>query len=204
MSGPLVGICLALLIDESGSIPPEVGRQVFDAHAAALLQPRVVRAVESEGLVLGVWAFGGRTRTIIEPTVVRAEGELRSLAGRIEAAYRPPEGWTATGGALGDVWRAMQNQPCDRVIIDVVTDGLPHDRPILAEVRAELEAEGATLNALIFETEKGVMPEQGLGEWARAELATSGGFVMEAATWQEWVGSIGRKLVFEIGYLGSD
>lgn len=96
----------------------------------------------------------------------------------------------------------FESPGCERLVIDVATDGVPNDEVEPARQRV-IDREGQ-INVVVVATEQGQRLSFGMGgplEWARRELVTPGGFVLEANSWEEWMQAIRRKIVIEVGSL---
>ena len=71
-----IGVCLALLLDGSGSVPSEVFKRMAEAHAAALSEPSVVNQAATEGLAIRLVVIEDEPRAEINWTMLRSRRDI--------------------------------------------------------------------------------------------------------------------------------
>lgn len=200
-------LALVLLMDMSGSVMPDDWTRQVEGHARAFEAPAVATAIEREGAVaVRVTGFASNTRTVLSWRVLetaadaaRFAGELRVAGGRLS-----PDGGTLTAHALRDAAEEMGRAPCapEREVIDLVTDGVANDAPLMAEARERLIDAGIRLNALFVETARGRIETEAAGwadglAWLRA-VVTPGGAALAAEGWDDFERAIRAKIVWEV------
>lgn len=192
----MIGVCLALLLDASGSVDAEAFALMREGHAAGFRQPAVLRAIEAEGVAVRVVQFATVPVPVMGWQVLRSRAQAEALAVAFEGMPRATIGGTATGLALAESVAAMERAPdCEAQVIDLVTDGPGHDAAQLAEARAAAEAAGVRINALAVRTRDGGDDPAG---WLRANAITADGFAIEAEGWARFAAAFGRKLAAEV------
>lgn len=197
----MIGVCLALLLDGSGSVPNEVFARMVEAHASAMLAPVIQSQIEREGLAVRVVVIEDEPRDAIGWTVLRSPADTRRFAQAMQSVEknRVPQ-WTPTGDAIHHVLETaeadIERLGCERTIIDVATDGQSNYGRLVETARDRAQEIGVTINAVTVETNAGA---DNPGQWARERLITQDGFVVEANSWDDWMRAIRKKLVMEIG-----
>lgn len=191
-------VCIVLLLDASRSLTAEQWAGTVEAHARALESPRVAQVAEAEGVAVAAAAFAEDVHDLAPWRVLRSGADARAFAAEMRATVSLRHAWGISGTATGEaVFRALamldEAPPCERRVIDLVTDGDANAGRMPADARDEAEASGVQINAVVLRTQ---FPDA--AEWAREELVTAGGFVLEATTWDAWTRAIERKLVMEV------
>ena len=193
----IIGLCLALLIDGSGSIPENIFNSMTEAHASVLETELIHRQASTDGLAIRVLVIENTPRSIIEWRVITSTQIIRNTAANIrEISYKG--GGTATAETIEVVLNEIENTPdinCERTIIDVATDGESNMALHVEDVRDRSEALGVTINAVTVQTDTG---HSNPAVWARERLITSNGFVLESTNWNDWFLAIRRKMIMEI------
>lgn len=198
----MIGICLALLLDGSGSVPREVFARMVEAHASAMSAPVIQRQIEQDGLAVRVVVIEDDPRPAIGWTVLRTAADARRFANALTGIERAPvPQWTPTGDAVAHVLDTIEDDAqrlgCERILIDVATDGQSNYGTPVETARDRAMSLGVTINAVTVETQAGA---DNPGQWARERLVTQDGFVVEADSWEAWMRAIRKKLVLEIGW----
>lgn len=181
-------LCLALVMDVSGSVNAFNWSLQRDATAAALEQPAVQRAAR-DGLTVTVVTFATGASVVVPPSPPHyAAAMLR------EAQRDADAGWTNVTAGIRVGTDALLAQDCERRVLDISGDGeqnIPGD--VRAEVARAVEA-GVEINALPIAPS----PEAGLVAWFRETITDpAGGFVIVA----DEVGfarAIARKISMEV------
>lgn len=192
----ICGLALALLLDASGSIPDTAWQTMVEAHADALADDRIARVMSAAGLTaVTVIAYSDEPRVLVPWRIVDVPEDATRLAREVAAIQRPSRMSTQTGLALQFALRQFDAAPCEgeRRIVDLITDGPGDDARRTEEAREALIIADVRLNVLAVDTH-GVAA----ADWARQYAVTPGGFVMEAAGWEEFAHALRRKIVSEI------
>lgn len=148
-------LALVLAADVSRSINQEEFELQRRGYAAALTDPRVVKAIRSGPLgVIAIcyleWASDNEQMVIANWTVVRDDESAGVIAGTILAAPRSFFGRTAIGTAIDFAMDQFGRATVEatRRIIDVSGDGTSNaGRPVTA-ARDDALAKGVTINGL--------------------------------------------------------
>lgn len=155
----LIGLCLLLLIDSSGSIDSNEWKQQIDGTANALLNEKVIDSAQREGLAVSYVVFSGSSHTIIPWTIIKSPEQVLSFSNSLRNHARVGSGATATGDALKHSFDYMNESPeCLRKVIDLSTDGKQNAGQTEAYEIADTIYENAIeLNVLVIEDEIGLM-----------------------------------------------
>lgn len=189
-------LALVLLLDASGSVTDAAWDLQVEAHADALADPAIARAMHAQGrTAVTVIGFAEAPRTLVPWRLVDDAADAARLAREVAGIERPGSGSTRTGAAVQHALRAIEAGPCDaeRRIIDLVTDGPGDDAVRLSEAREAAIGADVRINVLVVETYA-----TAAADWARAEAVTPGGFVMEAEGWPEFARALRRKIASEV------
>lgn len=192
----ICGLALVLMLDASGSVNNEAWFLQVEAHADALADPAIGRAMSQQGITaVSVVGYDDTPRVLVPWRLVDVPEDAEGVAREVAAVRRPGEGRTMTGAAVSFALRHLDEAPCvpERAVIDVVTDGPGDDTHQLRGAREEALARDVRINALTVHTY-----ETDAAGWAREELVTPGGFVMEAASWREFAWALRRKVSSEV------
>jgi Mg-chelatase subunit ChlD len=193
-------LALVLLLDASGSVDARAWDMQVQAHADALADPAIGRAMQAGGLTaVSVVAFDTEARVMVPWRLVDLAQDARGVAREVAGIDRPGNGSTQTGAALAFALRHLWQAPCEpeRQVVDIVTDGRGDDPARLAQAREAAIAAEVRVNVLTVET----YPGAAAADWAREHLVTPGGFVMEAAGWAEFAAALRRKIASEVASL---
>lgn len=200
LAGAAEGTCdtaLLLAIDVSNSVVESEYRLQVDGLAEALRDPEVAEALVSGRVALAVvqWSGPDDQRLSIPWTVVEGAADPMHLAARVRSL---PRAFELSGTAPAEVLhRAFelfaQAPPCGRAVIDVSGDGVRNQGRNVGKARDAAEALGITVNAIAIET----LGTQ-VADFFRAELVTSGGFVMSARGHDDYARAIREKILREL------
>lgn len=193
---PACAAALVLLLDVSSSVDDEEYAAQRDGTAAAFRDPAIARIIETQpgGVAVTAIEWGNDAHTTVPWTVLRTAEDAASFATALATTTRSDAGETYMGHALDAANSALDAAPCaaEREVVDVSGDGESTDR--WAKAVETLAARGATVNALaVPEPKKPWLPE-----WFRENVATPGGFVIEAPGYGAYGPAIRRKLVLEL------
>lgn len=136
-------LALQLSFDVSSSMDNAEYAHMRDGTAAALLDPEVVKSFAERGVVwVSVVAWGERQQVMVDWTRVDGQAGVEALAGAVAAMQRPAGigGMTATGNALLHAQGMFERGPaCDRLVLDVATDGENNSGQPPVKTRAALD-----------------------------------------------------------------
>ncbi len=152
---PEVDVLLVLAVDISRSVDEEKFRLQREGYAAALTNPRVIRAIGSGllgriGVALIEWSGVAEQAIVADWTAISSKDEADRLAQRILAAPRAFRGRTAIGSAIEFATLQFPRSPwrSQRHLIDVSGDGTSNSGGSLIEARALALSQGITINGL--------------------------------------------------------
>src|SRR4029077_13058940 len=125
-----VDLLLVLAVDISRSVDDKKFRLQRDGYATAIVDPRVVRAMQAGGfcriaICYMEWASDQDQKVIVEWTRIGSPGEAKDVAERIRDAPRSFMGRTAIGAAIDYGMNLLSRSPfgAPRQVIDVSGDG---------------------------------------------------------------------------------
>lgn len=191
-------IALVLAVDVSGSVDNEEFRIQMDGLAEGMRDPAVADALLTAEAAITVLQWTGATRQAVSVpwTQVKTEADLEQLATQIEAVNRKWRNYsTAIGEALEFSRAHFSDGPlCERRVIDISGDGSSNEGPPPNDLRAQFDAEGITVNALVIE---GAEPD--LTVYFRENVIVGpGAFVITANSYDEYPARMRMKLLREI------
>jgi hypothetical protein len=150
-------LLLVLAADVSRSVDEKKFKLQREGYAAAIVDPRVVRAMTAGAtgriaLCFLEWASDGEQIVIIDWTPVGSEAEAQAVSRRIREAPRAFMGRTSISAAIDYSMGVLARSPFvgTRRIIDVSGDGTNNSgRPVTA-ARDAAVAQGVTINGLVI------------------------------------------------------
>ncbi|MEP4197538.1 MAG: DUF1194 domain-containing protein [Aliishimia sp.] len=203
---------LALGLDVSGSVDALEYRLQLDGLASALGTPAVknaLLAMPSAPIQLLVYEWSGATdqHLIADWTAIETAADISILQETLRQVLRRE---AAPGTALGPSMRTgaahLDRRPhCWKRTLDISGDGKANSGDHPKGVRAELEAKGITLNALVIGADT-----SGLADLKQAELGELSSyfrvnvitgpdaFVQTALGYEEYAQAMARKLEREL------
>lgn len=202
LTAPLAaGACdlaLLLTVDVSGSIDAKEYRIQMDGLAAALRDGIVVEALldQKASVALMQWTGEGRQQVSLPWTTIASSEQAEALAASVEDL---PRQWNQYSTAIGDALLAaaelMETAPdCRRKVVDISGDGISNEGPLVAYGRKRLAQQGATINAVVIETD-----DTDLTAYFWENVITGpGAFVVTAAGFEEYPMRIRQKLIREV------
>ncbi len=203
---------LALGLDVSGSVDGREYRLQLDGLAAALRDPRVIRALlamPAAPVRIAVYEWSGPDyqRTLAGWTELRSAAAIDRLAARLRATARAPAPpGTALGAAMAFGADLLTRQPeCWRRTLDISGDGRHNMGPHPRLVRDRLAPRGLTINALAIgadaprNTDRRHEEIAALSSYFRAFVITGpGAFVETAIGFEDYRAAMIRKLLKEL------
>jgi hypothetical protein len=213
--GP-VDLLLVLAADVSRSVDDDKFKLQREGYAAAIVDPRVVRAMTGGpngriALVFVEWASEWEQRVVIDWTVIAGEADARAVSDRVRMAERSYRGRTSISAAIdfSMTLLARSTFQANRQIIDISGDGTNNSGREVTAARDEAVAKGATINGLVILSEVPLAtnpththPPGGLTAYYENNvIGGPGAFVLEAAGFETFGQLIISKLVKEIAAL---
>ncbi len=190
---------LLLAVDVSGSISYEEYALQMEGLADALGDPDIVDALVrgKDRLALVQWS-GLRKQRLSLPwqTLDNAE-DVAALAETFRHIKRPQDHTdTAIGEALFfSLAQFAEVSDCQRHVIDLSGDGAENAGTSLPAARAEIEANGITLNGIAIEEDAGSAKLSG---YFRRFVITPDGFVITSRGLADYPRAIREKLLREL------
>jgi hypothetical protein len=213
--GP-VDLLLVLAADVSRSVDDGKFKLQRDGYAAAIVDPRVVRAMTGGptgriALVFVEWASEWEQKVVIDWTVVANARDAQSVSSRVREAERPYRGRTSISTAIDFSMGVLARSPfqADRRVIDISGDGTNNSGRDVVSARDEAVAKGVTINGLVILSEVPLAtnpshthPPGGLTAYYENNvIGGPGAFVIEAENFEAFGQLIISKLVKEIAEL---
>jgi len=210
-----VDLLLVLCVDASGSIDPEEFRFQREGYAAAISDPRILKAIASGrrgaiAVAFVEWGTPGGARTVVEWGRVHDQPSAEAYADRILDAPRTPQSYNALGDAIAHATSLIRSSPipADKAVIDVSGDGPDNRSHVPAPVaRDEAVRMGITINALAVVKEGSSLAERGerlVAAYQRDVIGGPGAFVVVARDYPDFAQAIFNKMIREIAQaLGS-
>jgi len=208
-----VDLLLVLAADISRSVDERKFRLQRDGYAAAIVDPRVVRAMRAGAfgriaICYMEWASDQDQRVIVEWTRVGSEGEAKEVADRIRDAPRAFMGRTAIGAAIDFSMTLFSRSPfgAPRQIIDVSGDGTNNSGRDVTLARDAAIERGVIINGLVILSEiplptnpMHTHPPGGLTAYYENNvIGGPGAFVLEAQNFESFGQLLIQKLIKEI------
>lgn len=201
LAGPASACETALLlaVDVSGSISNEEYSLQMEGLADALGDPDVIAALVGgqDKVALVHWSGLHKQRLSLPWVHLQSATAVFDLAQSIRRIRRPQDHTdTAIGAALYfslDLFAEVQD--CQRHVIDISGDGAENAGTSLPAARAEVEANGITLNAIAIEE---TPDDLRLTGYFRRFVISSDGFVVTSHGLQDYPRAIHQKLLREL------
>ena len=208
-----VDLLLVLAADISRSVDEKKFKLQRDGYAAAIVEPRVVRAMTSGAtgriaLCFLEWASDGEQIIIIDWTPVGSEAEAHAVSRRIREAPRAFIGRTSISAAIDYSMGVLARSPFagTRRVIDVSGDGTNNSGRPVTLARDAAIAQGVTINGLVILSEVPLPtnpmhthPPGGLTAYYESNvIGGPGAFVVEAESFEAFGQLLISKLVKEI------
>jgi hypothetical protein len=208
-----VDLLLVLAADVSRSVDERKFKLQREGYAAAMVDPRVVRAMTAGvkgriALCFMEWASDSEQHVIIDWVTVGGEADAQAIARRIREAPRPFMGRTSISAAIDLSMTLLARSPFEgsRRVIDVSGDGTNNSgRPVTAARDAAI-AQGVTINGLVILSEVPLPtnplhthPPGGLTAYYENNvIGGPGAFVVEAESIEAFGQLLISKLIKEI------
>jgi hypothetical protein len=208
-----VDLLLVLAADVSRSVDERKFRLQREGYAAAIVDPRVVRAMTAGptgriALCFLEWASDGEQIVIIDWTPVASADHAQAISRQIREAPRAFMGRTSISAGIDYSMAVLARSPFagQRRVIDVSGDGTNNSgRPVTAARDAAI-AQGVTINGLVILSDVPLPtnpmhthPPGGLTAYYENNvIGGPGAFVVEAENFEAFGQLLVSKLVKEI------
>ena len=208
-----VDLLLVLAADISRSVDEKKFKLQREGYAAAIVDPRVVRAMTAGvsgriALCFLEWASDGEQIIIIDWMPVGSEAEAQAVSKRIREAPRAFMGRTSISAAIDYSMAHLARSPfqAPRRVIDVSGDGTNNSGRPVTQARDEAIAAGVTINGLVILSEvplptnpQHTHPPGGLTAYYENNvIGGPGAFVLEAENFESFGQLMISKLIKEI------
>ena len=208
-----VDILLVLAADVSRSIDEDEFNLQRKGYAAAMTDPKVLRAIVSgrnHGIAVTFieWSGAADQNVVVDWTVVRDEEAAGGIAATMLSAPRSFLGRTSISAAIDFAMQRFAGAPAesDKRIIDISGDGNSNAGRAVTEARDGAVAAGVTINGLAImnnEASPGYAfhthPPGGLPKYYEDNvIGGPGAFVLQVENFDTFAEAITRKLLAEI------
>lgn len=208
-----VDLLLVLAADISRSVDDRKFRLQREGYAAAIVDPRVVRAMAGGpmgriAICFMEWAGDTDQAMVMDWTSVGNADEAEAVARRIKDAPRAFMGRTSISAAIDYGLGQLSRSPfqSDRRVIDVSGDGTNNSGRPVTEARDGAVAQGVTINGLVILSEIPLAtnpmhthPPGGLTQYYEKNvIGGPGAFVVEAESFEAFGQLLISKLIKEI------
>jgi hypothetical protein len=208
-----VDLLLVLAADVSRSIDDVEFNLQRKGYAAAITDPRVLRAISGGrnhaiAITFIEWSGAADQNVIVDWTVVRDEEAAGGIAATMLAAPRSFLGRTSISAAIDYALERFTVAPAqaDKRIIDVSGDGTNNSGRPVTEARDQAIASGVTVNGLaIINTQANpgyafhTQPPGGLPKYYEENvIGGPGAFLLQVENFDTFAEAMTRKLVTEI------
>ncbi len=208
-----VDLLLVLAADVSRSINDEEFDLQRKGYAAAMTDPRVLRAIaggrrHAIAVTFVEWAGETDQKAVVDWTVVRDEEAAAGVAATMLAAPRSYIGRTSISAAIDFAMQRLAAAPAkgDKRIIDISGDGTSNAGRSVALARDEAVAAGVTINGLAIINNQinpgyafHTHPPGGLPKYYEENvIGGPGAFLLQVENFATFTDAITRKLVAEI------
>ncbi len=208
-----VDLLLVLAADVSRSIDDAEFALQRKGYAAALTDPRVLRAIvggahHAIAVTFIEWSGASDQNVVVDWTVIRDEEGAGGVAAAILAAPRSFLGRTSISAAIDFAMSRLADAQIDaeKRIIDLSGDGTNNSGRNVTEARDEAVAQGVTINGLaIINTQANpgyafhTLPPGGLPKYYQENVVGGpGSFLVVIENFESFGDAITRKMVTEI------
>jgi hypothetical protein len=213
-----VDLQLILAADVSRSVDNEEFQLQREGYAAALTDPRVLKAIQS-GPYRSVavsfieWAGSEAQHVVADWHIVRDDESAHDIANILLTAPRSFVGFTSISAAIDYSMQHFTKSgvDSDRRVIDISGDGTNNGGRPVGDARDEAVAAGVTINGLAilnlrpqFGNYAHTQPPEGLGEYYKRNVTGGpGSFVIVIEDFKSFAEALTNKLVTEIASSGA-
>jgi hypothetical protein len=208
-----VDLMLVLAADVSRSIDDAEFNLQRKGYAAAMTDPRVIRAIvgganHAIAVCFVEWSGVSDQNIVVDWTVVRDEEAAAGVASTILSAPRSFLGRTSISAAIDFAMERFASAPAvgDKRIIDISGDGTNNSGRNVTDARDEAVAQSVTINGLaIINTQANpgyafhTQPPGGLPKYYQDNvIGGPGAFLLVVENFDSFAEAITRKLITEI------
>lgn len=204
-----VDVLLVLAVDVSRSIDEEEARLQRQGYREAIVDPRVVSAIQSGtlgaiALAYVEWGSADYQRMVIPWTRIDGPETARAWAVALEAAPRVSMNWTSISGAIEFSMRVLEDAPFEgtRRVIDISGDGVNNSGAPVTLLRDLAVEAGITINGLPILNDRspfGRPPSMPLDQYFQDfVIGGPGAFMVPAEDFNAFQSAVLRKLIREI------
>jgi Protein of unknown function (DUF1194) len=211
-----VDLLLVLAADVSRSVDQRKFQLQREGYAAAVTDPRVLKAISSGAhgkiaMSFVEWSGIGAQKVVIDWTVVGDVEAARKFGDQLAEAPRSFADRTSISGGIDFSVSLLERSPFEaaRRTIDVSGDGTNNSGRDVINARDEAVAKGITINGLVILSERPMSwnpdhtnPPGGLEKYYRDNVVGgAGAFVVVAEDFNSFGQAIVKKLIAEIAEL---
>src|SRR5258707_5376594 len=208
-----VDLLLVLAADVSRSIDDAEFNLQRKGYAAAMTDPRVIRAIvgganHAIAVCFVEWSGASDQNVVVDWTVVRDEEAAAGVAATMLSAPRSFLGRTSISAAIDFSMERLAAAPAtaDKRIIDISGDGTNNSGRNVTDARDEAVAQNVTINGLaIINTQANpgyafhTQPPGGLPKYYQDNvIGGPGAFLLVVENFDSFADAITRKLITEI------
>ena len=211
-----VDLLLVLAADVSRSVDSQKFQLQREGYAAALVDPRVIDAIQSGrrgriGVLFLEWSGFGNQKVVIDWTVVDGPNAAQAFGDRLLESPRSFADRTSISGGIDAAVAQLTRAPFEAQhrTIDVSGDGTNNAGRDVGLARDEALALGISINGLVILSEtplpwnpEHTNPPGGLTRYYRDNvIGGRGSFVLEAKDFNSFGEAIVKKMIAEIAEL---
>jgi hypothetical protein len=208
-----VDLLLVLAADVSRSIDSQKFQLQREGYAAALVDPRVLEAIQSGrhgriGVLFLEWSGLGNQKVVIDWMLIDGPNAAQAFGDRLLESPRSFADRTSISGGIDAAVAQLARTPfiAERRTIDVSGDGTNNAGRDIGQARDEALALGISINGLVILSEtplpwnpEHTNPPGGLTKYYRDNvIGGPGSFVLEAKDFSSFGEAIVKKMIAEI------
>jgi hypothetical protein len=213
-----VDLLLVLAADVSRSVDSQKFQLQREGYAAALVNPRVLDAIQSGrrgriGVMFLEWSGLGNQKVVIDWMVVDSPKAAQAFGDRLLESPRSFADRTSISGGIDAAVAQLARVPFEaqRRTIDVSGDGTNNAGRDVGQARDEAVALGISINGLVILSEiplpwnpEHTNPPGGLAKYYRDNvIGGPGSFVLEAKNFDSFGEAIVKKMIAEIAEIAA-
>lgn len=214
-----VDLLLVLAADVSRSVDEEEFNMQRKGYAAAMTDPRVIRAIaggrhHAIAITFLEWSGASEQTVVVDWTVVRDEEGAAGIAATMLTAPRSFLGRTSISAGIDFAVQRLgaASAQADKRIIDISGDGTNNSGRAITEARDEAVGAGATINGLAIINNRSspgyafhTQPPGGLPKYFEENvIGGPGAFLVVIESFESFADAITRKMVAEIAGTSPD